>query len=200
MSLVLSAAELTARGLRLDQAEAFVAAVAALDPRMTPAQTWQWIARNLLRPEHPMEVHEHLHKMVFADWDPADGPAPAWFPEDPQSSNIAWLMQRTGARELPRPARVVHLAAGGILGDDDRTPRRAVPRAFQPRFGPVRWTRTSAVAGRRAAERRGELLSSARRFNGGDLSGGGWAHRAICRSPSCGPWSTALPMDSLSWE
>ena len=95
-SLILSAAELTARGLRRDQAEAFVAAVAALDQRMMPGQAWQWITRNLLRPEHPMEIHEHLQDVVFADWDPADGPAPAWFPEDPQSSNIAWLMRVTG--------------------------------------------------------------------------------------------------------
>ncbi len=43
-----------------------------------------------------MEIHEHLQDVVFADWDPADGPAPAWFPEDPQSSNIAWLMRMTG--------------------------------------------------------------------------------------------------------
>jgi acetyl-CoA synthetase len=95
-SLVWNAAELTARGLRRDQAEAFVAAIGTLDQRMMPAQTWQWIARNLLRPEHPMEVHEYLHDVVFADWDPADGPVPAWFPEDPQSSNIAWLMRMAG--------------------------------------------------------------------------------------------------------
>jgi acetyl-CoA synthetase len=74
-----------------------VAAVAAMDPRMTPGQAWQWIARNLLRPEHPMAVHEYLQEVVFADWDPANGPAPAWFPEDPESSNIAWLMRMTGA-------------------------------------------------------------------------------------------------------
>ena len=95
-SLGLNAAELTARGLPREQAEAFVAAVGGLDQRMTPGQAWQWITRNLLRPEHPMEVHEHLQGVVFADWDPADGPAPAWFPEDPDSSNIAWLMRMAG--------------------------------------------------------------------------------------------------------
>ena len=95
-SLELSVAELTACGLPQDQAEAFVAAVGKLDQRMTPSQVWQWITRNLLRPEHPMEVHEHLQAVVFADWDPADGPAPAWFPEDPDSSNIAWLMRMAG--------------------------------------------------------------------------------------------------------
>ena len=95
-SLELSAAELTACGLPQDQADAFVTAVGKLDPRLTPGQAWLWIARNLLRPEHPMEVHEHLQGVVFAGWDAADGPAPAWFPEDPDFSNIAWLMRMAG--------------------------------------------------------------------------------------------------------
>lgn len=93
----LSSAELTGRGLSPGQAEAFVAAVGKLDQQMTPGQVWQWITRNLLRPEHPPEVHEYLHGAVFVDWDPADGPAPAWFPEDPDSSNIAWLMRKADA-------------------------------------------------------------------------------------------------------
>jgi acetyl-CoA synthetase len=86
----------TGCGLPQEQAAAFVAAIRKLDPRMTPGQAWQWITRNLLTPEHPMEVHEHLWGAVFADWDPANGPAPAWFPEDPDSSNIAWLMRKAG--------------------------------------------------------------------------------------------------------
>lgn len=94
--LELSAAELTGCGLSQDQAEAFVAAIGRLDERVMPGQAWHWITRNLLRPEHPMELHEYLHRVVFADWDPADGPAPAWFPNDPDSSNIAWLMRKAG--------------------------------------------------------------------------------------------------------
>ena len=97
-SIELNAAELTACGLSQDQAEAFVAAVGRLDSRMTAGQAWQWITRNLLRPEHPMEVHEHLHAAVFANWDPANGPTPAWLPEDPDSSNIAWLMRKAGKK------------------------------------------------------------------------------------------------------
>jgi len=96
-SLELSVAELAAWGLLQDQAAAFVAAIGTLDPRMASGQVWQWITRNLLKPGHPMQVHEQLHARVFADWDPADGPAPAWFPEDPDSSNIAWLMRKVGA-------------------------------------------------------------------------------------------------------
>lgn len=66
-SLEFSPAELTALGLPQDQAEAFVAVIGKLDQRMTPARLWQWMTRNLLRPEHPMEVHEYLHSEVFAD-------------------------------------------------------------------------------------------------------------------------------------
>jgi acetyl-CoA synthetase len=92
----LRTAELTGRGLLPCQAEAFVAAIGKLDQRMTAGQVWQWITRNLLRPEHPLEVHEYLHGAVFVDWDPASGPAPAWFPDDPDASNIAWLMRQAG--------------------------------------------------------------------------------------------------------
>jgi acetyl-CoA synthetase len=95
----LRTAELTACGLPQDQAEAFVVAVGRLDPQLTPGQAWQWITRNLLRPEHPLEVHEQLHRAVFADWDAANGPAPAWFPETPDASNIAWVMRKTGAKD-----------------------------------------------------------------------------------------------------
>ncbi len=93
---LLSTMELTGRGLSQDQAEAFVAAVGRMDKHLTQGRAWQWITRHLLRPEHPMEVHEYLHGLVFSDWNPADGPPPAWFPEDTDSSNIAWLMRRAG--------------------------------------------------------------------------------------------------------
>ena len=83
-------------GLSQDQAKTFVDAVGQLDNQLTFGQAWQWITRNLLRPEYPMAVHEYLHGLVFADWSPAVGPPPAWFPEDPDSSNIAWLMRRAG--------------------------------------------------------------------------------------------------------
>jgi acetyl-CoA synthetase len=98
-SLELNVAELAAWGLREDQAVAFVAAIGTMDQRMTSAQMWQWITQNLLRPAHPMEVHEQLHARVFADWDSANGPAPAWFPAEPDSSNIAWLMRKAGAKD-----------------------------------------------------------------------------------------------------
>lgn len=92
----LSAAELADRGLPSDQAEFFATAIGKLDRAMASSDAWRWITRNLLRPEHAIEVHEYLHRAVFAEWDSANGPAPAWFPEDPASSNIAWLMREVG--------------------------------------------------------------------------------------------------------
>jgi acetyl-CoA synthetase len=97
-SIELSAADLAAFGLPQDEAATFIAAIGTLDPRMTSGQMWQWITRNLLTPAHPMEVHEQLYARVFADWDAADGPAPAWYPEAPGSSNIAWLMREARAK------------------------------------------------------------------------------------------------------
>lgn len=91
-----SVAELLDCGLESGQAAAFVAALGTLDGQLPSARVWQWLTRNLLRPQHPLAVHELLHRAVFADWNPADGPAPAWFPEDPGSSNIAWLMRQAG--------------------------------------------------------------------------------------------------------
>ena len=41
---------------------------------------------------------------------PPTGPAPAWFPQDSDSSNIAWLMRRVGQGGLSRPACVVRVA------------------------------------------------------------------------------------------
>lgn len=92
----LNVTDLVKCGLQSNEAEAFVVAIGKLDSTMKTSEIWRWITRNLLTPEHPMELHEHLHSLVFAEWNPVDGPAPAWFPEDPGSSNIGWLMRRTG--------------------------------------------------------------------------------------------------------
>ena len=94
----LNAGDLVRRGLQPEDAEAFVTAIGQLVPTLAPGELWQWITHKLLKPEHPMEVHEHLHRSVFSEWDPANGPAPAWFPADSASSNIAWLMQESGQK------------------------------------------------------------------------------------------------------
>jgi acetyl-CoA synthetase len=94
----LSVEKLVECGLARGEAERFGAAVEGVGAKgMTAGEAWMWVTRNLLRPEHPMEVHEYVHGRVFAEWDAvAEGPAPAWFPEEPETSNIAWLMRAAG--------------------------------------------------------------------------------------------------------
>ena len=59
------------------------------------AASWQKIARQILRPDHPFQLHEFLYQKVFAAWDWQQGPPPVWSPtqEQVQSSNIARLMR-----------------------------------------------------------------------------------------------------------
>ena len=98
MSVELCADELIERGLKAAEAEGFLAEVQAATDRLAPAAAWQWITRHLLGPEHPFGVHQALHAAVFVDWDAANGPPPAWIPEDPDSSNIGWLMRQAGKK------------------------------------------------------------------------------------------------------
>ncbi len=94
MAMELNREELIRRGLNPAEAETLVRRVRAMESDRV--RVWQWISKEFLTTEHPFSIHRYLHAKVFADRDPADGPAPAWFPEDPGSSNIARLMRRTG--------------------------------------------------------------------------------------------------------
>ena len=96
MTPELTANALIDRGMERGEAQAFVAAVAGLESSATLEEQWRRIAGQLLRPSHPFEVHEYVYAAVFADWDTVGGPPPAWFPEEIDSTNIAWLMQAAG--------------------------------------------------------------------------------------------------------
>ncbi len=165
----LKAAELISCGLPQDQAEAFIAAIGELDQTITPSQAWQWLTGNLLRPEHPLAVHEHLHGMIFADWDSDNGPAPAWFPEDPESSNIAWLMRKVGKENY----RDLHAWSVSQPQEFWATMVERLDVQFRQTFlqslRPGRRPRVPAVARRVEAERRGQLFSSVQRFGCGHL-------------------------------
>ena len=67
--------------------------------RFAALPLWMWLARNLLEPDHPFEVHQRLYERVFAAWDPANGPAPAWFPEDPDAKVVVVEKDRVLAAE-----------------------------------------------------------------------------------------------------
>ena len=90
--------DLVQRGLKPAEARRFVAEIDRIGPHLATADVWMRLARNLLSPDHPFEVHQLLHDRVFADWDASDGPAPAWFPEDPAAGNIGWLMRHANAK------------------------------------------------------------------------------------------------------
>ena len=51
------------------------------------AECWKRLSREVLKPEHPFRLHKLLFETAYGDWDPARGPAPAWFPEDGQAGN-----------------------------------------------------------------------------------------------------------------
>ncbi|HEY0705481.1 MAG TPA: acetyl-coenzyme A synthetase N-terminal domain-containing protein, partial [Polyangia bacterium] len=64
----------------------------------SPTSIWRWVSRTELAPSDPLAVHQHIHAWVFAAWDPAHGPVPAYVP-DPTAvvhTNLAALMKATG--------------------------------------------------------------------------------------------------------
>ena len=90
--------ELIKRGLGSTEAEVFQKAIVNLNSTCTPEQIWQWIYTHLLKPFHPVSVHSYLHSAIFSSRTISEGPAPAWIPHDKviKSSNIYWLMKKTG--------------------------------------------------------------------------------------------------------
>ena len=69
--------------------------------RTRPAvECWQAISKEVLRPDHPFELHRFLYGTVYSDWDPAQGPPPAWAPteEGVRTANITSLMAEQGCK------------------------------------------------------------------------------------------------------
>jgi len=66
-----------------------------------PCEAWQVTAADVLRPEHPLSLHEFIHDAVFNTWDPEQGPRPAWVPSEDciNSSNIASLIEKVGVAD-----------------------------------------------------------------------------------------------------
>lgn len=97
-----------------------------------PLRAWQQLSRQVLRPSDPFVVHDRAHRRIFAAWDPAEGPAPAWIPtaDEIAASNLGRLVggdypawQRRSVKEperhwremLERLAIVVDTAPERIL-------------------------------------------------------------------------------------
>jgi acetyl-CoA synthetase len=82
-------------GLKAPVAVAMLRQVNQLLSSLPAYQCWPKLSRDVLTPDHPFQLHKLLHKVVFSDWDPAQGPAPAWFPSDAfiRSTNVGRLMK-----------------------------------------------------------------------------------------------------------
>ena len=66
-----------------------------------PCEAWQVTATDVLRPDHPLSLHVFVHHAVFKNWNPEQGPRPAWVPSRAciKSSNIASLIEETGVKD-----------------------------------------------------------------------------------------------------
>ncbi|MBN1672609.1 MAG: AMP-binding protein [Kiritimatiellae bacterium] len=95
MEKEVTARQLTELGLESAAAEAAAARVNALLQTMPAAECWREVSKTVLTPELPFDVHRLLYDTVFAGWDEAQGPRPAWTPtaEEAASSNIGRLMR-----------------------------------------------------------------------------------------------------------
>jgi acetyl-CoA synthetase len=98
MPHIVSAAELIDRGLPHSEAALIAAQVNSLRDSRPADQCWHGIAQQLLRPEHPFAVHKFLYESVYAEWEPQQGPWPAWLPDQDaaQATNIGRLMAAGG--------------------------------------------------------------------------------------------------------
>ncbi|MCC7493898.1 MAG: AMP-binding protein [Fimbriimonadaceae bacterium] len=89
MGLSLGLADLVADGVPEAVARQVLAVWAAVPAGLGPPERWQWLQRELPgRP--PLAVWRRLFAAVYADWDQAQGPPPAWLPtaDDIALSNL----------------------------------------------------------------------------------------------------------------
>ena len=70
--------------------------------RSPPVEAWREISQNILRPEHPWAFHRLLFETAFRNWDPGNGPAPAWSPTDVEvrETNAGRLMAERGCASV----------------------------------------------------------------------------------------------------
>ncbi|XP_062082791.1 probable CoA ligase CCL12 [Humulus lupulus] len=71
---------------------------------LDPSEVWrEVVARRLLKPSHPHELHQLLYHSVYANWDVSTrGPPLYWFPSLHQSktTNLGRLMEKYGSEVL----------------------------------------------------------------------------------------------------
>ena len=95
---LVDAEQLVRAGLSVTEAREIASTVNRLLSDSTPLDSWQAISTRLLKPDQPFAVHEYLHRVVFADYDSQQGPAPTWIPPagSCEATNLGQLMGDLG--------------------------------------------------------------------------------------------------------
>ena len=91
MQIHLTTAALTEAGLPAGEATSFFAAYQAATQGVPMVEAWRAVSRDVLSPSHPHAVHRLCWDDIFASWNEAAGPRPAWIPtvEEATDTNIA---------------------------------------------------------------------------------------------------------------
>jgi len=91
MQTHLTTEALTEAGLPAGEATSFFSLYRAATRNASMADAWRAVARDVLSPAHPHAVHRLCWDDIFASWDEAVGPRPAWIPttEEAAATNLA---------------------------------------------------------------------------------------------------------------
>ncbi len=95
MAKKLTCENLTECGLDKSTSERLLKCINPLLASLPATACWRRISQTILTPDHPFPLHQFLHKTVFADWDGAQGAAPAWFPaeDEVEKTNVSAVMR-----------------------------------------------------------------------------------------------------------
>jgi len=85
-------------GATAEQSDAILRRLAAFPDDNDPADVWSGLTGSVLDETVPFPVHQLVFEAVYADWDAAVGPPPAWRPTlgEIERSNISALCRKTG--------------------------------------------------------------------------------------------------------
>jgi acetyl-CoA synthetase len=96
MQTTLTVAALSGAGLPAGEATSFFASYRDATRGAVMADAWRAVSRDVLLPAHPHAVHRLCWDDIFASWDDATGPRPAWIPTTAEAAdtNIAKTCKR----------------------------------------------------------------------------------------------------------
>ena len=92
----LNAEQLEQYGLSVERGEALLQQVDRYVLEDSPSDAWRKISQSVLSPDIPFEIHERIFQRIYADWNPSEGPQPAWIPKanEMEYSNIFKMIKR----------------------------------------------------------------------------------------------------------